>query len=509
MIAMSRPCILIAAVLSIVASRWSAAAVKPAALFSDNAVLQQGLAVPVWGTAGDGEKVTVRFAGQTAVATTTNGCWMVKLTPLKADATPQTMTISGSNTVEIRNILVGEVWVCSGQSNMQYPLSGAANSAADVAAAGDPQLRLFSVPRVTAAAPRRDVEAVWQVCTPGTVAGFSAVAYYFGRDLRSACKVPVGLINTSFGGTPAEAWTARETLEGDPVLKKLLDDWEAKAAGYNPAKATAERKAQMAKHKEAVTRAKAAGKASPQAPRPQREPGKDPHRPACLFNAMVAPLLPYAIKGVIWYQGEANNKQPEVYKTLFPAMIRCWRNAWGLGDFPFLFVQIAPFTTMTPELREAQLISWRKTPGSAMVVITDYGEAGNIHPKHKAPVGARLALAARALAYGEKIEYSGPVFKSMKVDGRRAVLSFDHLGGGLVAKGAALRGFAVAGEDRNFVPADAQIEGDSVVVEAKDVSSPVAVRYGWANVPDVNLFNKAGLPATPFRTSEPRSGAGR
>jgi sialate O-acetylesterase len=383
---------------------------------------------------------------------------------------------------------------------MQMPLSGCADAATHIAAAADPQLRLFTVPRVTSDKPLTEVDSRWVVCTPETAASFSAVAYYFGRDLCKARNVPVGMIHSSWGGTPAESWTSKETLEANPMLKKLITDWDKKIAAYDPVKAAERNKAAAEKHKAAVIKAKAEGKPIPRAPRPEIDPATDSHRPTVLYNAMINPLLPFPIKGAIWYQGESNNDRAKEYQTLFPTMIKNWRTAWNNPKMPFLFVQIAPFNTMTPEIREAQLISWQKTPHTAMAVITDYGEATDIHPKQKEPVGARLALAARALVYGERIEYSGPVYKCMNLQGNKVILTFTHVGGGLVAKDGPLKGFTMAGADKNFVPADAQIDGNTVVVSSSAVAKPVAVRYGWSNVPDINLFNKNGLPATPFRT---------
>lgn len=439
------------------------AEVKPHGLFSDGAVLQRGIPVPVWGTASDGEKVTVKFAGQTLTATADNGQWMVRLRPMRHSGTPQTMTVSGTNTVEIKNLLVGEVWVCSGQSNMEFEMANAGGwktgvEGADefIGKANDPQLRLFTVPRYGKAEPQRGVGGNWSECTSGTVARFSAVGYFFGRDLRLAGKIPVGLIHASVGATAAEKWTSRPALEAHPELKDIASI-------------------------------------------PPSDGG-----PSSLYNAMIAPLQPYAIAGVIWYQGESNIANAKQYQTLFPAMIQGWRDEWKQGAFPFLFVQIAPHREMLPEIREAQLISWRKTPKTAMVVTTDCGHPTDIHPRNKEPVGARLALAARAVAYGRKIEYSGPVYESMKVAGNRAILSFSHVGGGLIAKDGDLKGFTIAGVDNRFVPAVAKIEGKTVVVTAPDVANPTAVRYGWANVPDVNLFNQAGLPASPFRTDAPK-----
>jgi sialate O-acetylesterase len=326
------------------------------------------------------------------------------------------------------------------------------------------------------------------------------VAWFFGHELRRALKVPVGLINSSVGGTPAEAWTSSAALEADPELKGILERYAEQVKNYDPAAAAAQHERALERHQQAVAKAKAAGEKPPQAPRRPADPRKANVRPCGLYNAMIAPLQPYAIAGAIWYQGESNSGRAAEYRKLFPAMIQNWRQAWGQGEFPFLFVQIAPHERMTPEIREAQLVTWQKVPRTAMAVIIDIGNEKDIHPTQKEPVGARLALAARAIAYGEKIEYSGPVYASMKVEGDRAILSFTHIGDGLLAKDGDLRGFTVAGADGSFVPAKAVIDGDKVAVASPEVTTPVAVRYGWANTPDVNLFNKEGLPATPFRT---------
>ena len=475
------------------------AEVKPNSLFSDGVVLQRGVSVPVWGTANEGEKVTVSFQGQTVVTTARDGRWLVRLKRLKAGG-PFTLTISGDNSITINNVLVGEVWLCSGQSNMDFQLSRAANAKEAVAAAGDPELRLFTVPRSVMDTPQADAPGTWKESSPETAAGFSAVAYFFGRDLRRTLKVPVGLINSSVGGTPAEAWTSHAALEKDPALKAVLERYAESLKNYDPAAAAERRKQALARQKQAVAKAKAEGKPAPAAPRAQTDPRTGTGRPSCLYNGMIAPLQPFAIAGAIWYQGEANAGRAAEYSQLFPAMIRNWREAWGQGNFPFLFVQIAPHERMTPEVREAQLLSWQKVPRSGMAVITDIGNETDIHPTQKEPVGGRLALAARAIAYGDKLEYSGPVFSSLKVKGNRAVLSFKHTGSGLVAMNGELKGFAIAGADGNFTPATAKIEGKNVIVESPSVASPTAVRYGWAATPDVNLFNQEGLPATPFRT---------
>ena len=481
--------------------------VKPQALISDGMVLQRDMEVPIWGTADDGEQVTVSFQGQEATTTAKDGKWLVRLQPLKAGG-PAEMTITGKNKLPIKDVLVGEVWICSGQSNMEMSLKGTANAQKDIAKSRNPNLHLFTVPKLGLEKPGEDVKGKWSECGPDTVGGFSAVAYFFGRDLQKALEVPVGLIHTSWGGTPAEAWTSRPALEANPDLKYYFEQ-EDKAAKNYPA-ALEKYKADLAKYKEEAKKAKAEGKTPRQAPRPPNQPLIGSHSPSALYNGMIAPLIPYAVRGAIWYQGESNAGKAYEYRTLFPTMIQSWRTAWKEGDFPFLFVQLAPFMKIQPEpgesnwaeLREAQLLTSLKMPNTAEAVITDVGEENDIHPKRKEPVGARLARAALALAYGRKIEYSGPVYDSMKVEGNRAVLSFTHVDGGLEARGGALEGFTVAGEDRKFVKADARIEGDKVVVSSPQVQPPVAVRYGWANFPVVNLWNKEGLPASPFRTDD-------
>lgn len=467
------------------------AAVVPNSLFSPGAVLQRGVEVPVWGTADNGEKVKVKFQGQEAVASTVGGKWMVRLNKLKAGG-PYTMTISGQNTVRIPNVLVGEVWVASGQSNMVWPLKSANGAEKAIANSTDSKMRLFTVPREAADTPRRDVKSNWVECTPETVEDFSAVAYFFGRELRKTLGVPVGLINSSVGGTPAAAWTRHEILANDPFLRRILDEHKQAISSYLSEQARYE---------------KTLGESSPRQ-KTQTKPDNPKtsfKRPSGLYNAMIAPLIPYAFKGVIWYQGEQDGKMGYRYGKLFPAMIRGWRQDWGQGDFPFLFVQIAPFSPKAPEgawaeLREAQRLTSLTVPKTGMAVITDYGTPATVHPEDKEPVGVRLALAARALAYGEHIVYSGPVYKSLKVRGSQAEVSFGGTGGGLIAKNGELTGFTIAGKDGKFVNAEARILGNKVLVSSPDVPNPAAVRFGWLNYPIVNLFNKEGLPASPFRT---------
>ena len=507
-------------------SPQAGAVVHPNPLFSNGTVLQQDAALPVWGTAAEGEAVTVEFDGQTASTTAKDGKWKVVLKPHKAGG-PFELTIKGENTLSIKDVLVGEVWICSGQSNMAFTLSGASTASTERPLANYPHLRLFTVGHNPSALPLTEAPGKWTACTPGSAGIFSAVGYFFGRDIHKATGVPVGMISSSVGGTPAQAWTSLAGLEKEPTSKSYADTAHALIAAY-PEKAQKypEEKtafdAQLAKWNEAGGKAyetalkawpaenKAAVDAGkPAIPKPEFAQPKPANpappyggasQPTVLFNGMIAPLVPYAIKGAIWYQGEANSGNGLGYRKLFPALIANWRAQWGQGDFPFFFVQIAPHNGMRPEIREAQFLTSLKTPNTAMAVITDFGEPGDIHPKNKEPVGVRLALAARALTYGEKIEYSGPVYDSLTIDGARAVLRFTHVGGGLVAKGGELKGFTVAGEDKAFVAAKAEIVGDTVVVSADGVAAPVAVRFGWANVPVVNFYNLDGLPASPFRT---------
>ncbi len=477
------------------------AAVKPHALFSDGCVLQQGMPVPVWGWADEGEKVTVEFQGQNVSATASGGKWMVTLKDLKAGG-PFEMKLTGSSTVTIKNILVGEVWLCSGQSNMQWTMNQTANAKEDIAAANHPKIRLFSVPRLSKDTPQTDAKGEWKECSPDSVKDFSAVGYFFGRALQAARQgVPVGLINSSYGGTPSEAWTSDSVVKNDPSFAGVRERY-AKALEAFP-EASAKWEAALEKHKEAVAKAKEEGRPAPAAPGRPMGPGHQ-SSPSGLYNAMIAPLVPYALRGAIWYQGEANAGRAYEYRSIFPAMIQNWRKAWN-SEMTFLFVQLAPYAPPAPgtwpELREAQLLTL-KLPKTGMAVITDVGEEKDIHPKQKQPVGERLALAARAITYGEKIDYSGPVYSGMKVKGDKIELSFNHVGGGLVAKDGKLMGFTIAGADQKFVPAEAEIKGKKVVVHSSAVAQPVAVRFGWENWPVLNFWNKAGLPATPFRTDD-------
>jgi len=467
--------------------------VKLPSLVSDGMVLQQGMAVPLWGWADEGESVTVVFQNQKVTATAKDGKWMVRLKPLKAGG-PFTLTVSGKNKIELKNVLVGEVWICGGQSNMGWRLNQSDNAEAEIAAAKYPMIRLFTVPRAELDAPVTDVKSGWKECSPESAATFSAVGYYFGRDLHKARNVPIGLINNAVGGSPAESWTSAGVLNNDAEYKEFAADYPKRMEKYEKA---------MEKYKEDAEKAKAENKPAP------RAPGK-PWMPSGLYNGMLSPLAPYAIKGAIWYQGESNATRAYQYRRLFPTMIRDWRALWRQGDFPFLFVQLAAFGPNSQklgesdwaELREAQLMTLSASPKTGMALAIDVGTYDDIHPRKKEPVGVRLALTARALVYGEKIVHSGPVYQSLKVEGDKAILSFKHTGGGLEARGGELKGFIIAGADKVWREAKAEIKGDRVIVSSPEALKPVAVRYAWAKYPECNLYNKEGLPATPFRTDD-------
>ena len=473
------------------------AVVRLPAVIGSNMVLQQGVPVPIWGWAEPGEKVTVAFAGQTKTARADEaGNWCVKLDALASGVSGR-MTVAGGPSagrgarapaLTVENVLVGEVWICSGQSNMQWAVAGADNAKAEIAAAKYPRMRLFTVPRRAVAKRQSDCAGRWVLCSPKTISGFSAVGYYFGRHVHKNLKRPVGLINTSWGGTLIEPWTSREAMLAVPEFKAIVDRWDADVAKKQAANGKIRGKAKSGR---------------------RGQKANSHSRPGNLFNGMIAPLVPLAVRGAIWYQGESNVGRAEQYRRLFPNMIRDWRRQWGQDEFTFLWVQLANFRAREPqpgqsawaELQEAQAMTL-SVPRTGMAVINDIGAAKDIHPRNKQDVGRRLGLAARAVAYGERIVYSGPAYESMKIGGSKVRIKFKHTGGGLVAKGGKLKGFALAAADRKFVWAGAKIEGDTVVVSSAKVAKPAAVRYAWASNPDCNLYNAEGLPASLFRTDD-------
>jgi sialate O-acetylesterase len=460
-------------------------------IFSDNMVLQQGTTVPIWGWGQDGTSVTVKFRDQTVSALVVHGKWSVLLHNLKPGG-PDTLSVIAGNRREFKNVLVGEVWLAGGQSNMEFPLRRSFEAAADLAASANPSIRLIRVPQARRDAPTNDIGSDWSECNPETAADISAVAYYCVRDLQADLRMPVGLIESDWGGTPAEAWMDYDFLRAHPSYQiEIIKQWALEEERYGQSLEEYEKEKQAAS--ESNTEFK-------------KDAPRHPWKPGELYNGMIAPLVPYAIRGVLWYQGENNAgsiARGEQYHRLFPDLIRDWRSVWGEGNFPFLLVQLAPFQNGHDSwafLREAQLQAAENLPNVAMAVITDVGDERNIHPTRKKPVGDRLALAARALAYHEPIEYSGPIYKRMEIHGNEIILTFDHVDGGLEARGEDLAGFAIAGADEKFVRARAEIKGNTVAVRSPEVERPAAVRYGWADYPVVNLWNKAGLPASPFRT---------
>ncbi len=475
------------------------AQVRLPALFSDHMVVQRQRPVHVWGMGDPGESVTVSFRGESKTGLADSlGRWSVYLAPAEAGG-PFDMTVRGDNTLTFHDVLVGDVWLASGQSNMEFPMRKTANSGAEIASAKYPKIRLLLVQKAYSDYPRSDVAVVpWTDCNPTSVADFSAVAYFFGREIHQREKVPIGLIDVTWGGTPVEAWTSLPTLTADAGLMPVF---AARAALMNKQE---ESLLLIEDEKRQIEEAKSAGKPVPNFP---WHGDMNSWAPAALYNGMIAALTPFAVRGVIWYQGENNSRLelvPAMYERVFPKMIQDWRQAWGEGDFPFLYVQLANFTSTNLEdwatIREAQ----RKTlvlRNTAMVVTIDIGDPADVHPTNKQEVGARLALAGRAVAYGEAIEYSGPLFREVVPDDHALRIWFDHTASGLEAKGGGLRGFEIAGEDGHFYPAEAKIDGASVIVSSSEVLKPTKVRYGWANNPDCNLYNGAGLPASPFQAS--------
>ncbi len=647
-------------------SACSLAKVELPAILGDHMVLQRDMNIRIWGSAAPGEKVAVKFRDQQAATQADDkGAWFVMLKPMKAGG-PDNLTITASNTIILKDVLVGEVWVCSGQSNMQWPVSACLNAPREIAAANYPQIRLFSVNRRPLGYPSDQTFGQWNVCQPATVPNFSAVGYFFARFLNQELKIPVGMFDSSWGGTPAETWTPLAALKEKNLNPGLIAEYEKTLPKHAEAvRAYEEKMAQREKllkegklrerhldpgnkgvtlgwakadfkdadwksvdlprsvddllggdgaiwfRRRVTIPAEWAGhdlrlclgtiddydvaywngvqvgettqKTNPgdwwACERKYTVPGKlvtagpallavrmfddlagggvmcppdgmfledtttgkripltgpwswkvevsldpadlssmpaapfgpdNPNAPGTLYNGMIHPLRFYPIRGAIWYQGESNAGRPAEYVSLLSTMIEEWRRAWGNPNLAFGIVQLANFMAVQADpnvgsawaaLREAQTTVAQTVPGTGLALAIDIGDAGDIHPKNKQDVGKRLGLWALAQVYGQKIEYSGPMYKSMKIEGDKVRLSFDHVGGGLMAKGDKLTGFSIAGADGKFFWAQATIEGDSVVVSSDKVAKPVTVRYAWADNPVCNLYNKAGLPAVPFRT---------
>jgi sialate O-acetylesterase len=493
----------------------SRAELKLPAIIGDNMVLQQKQTNPIWGWDAPGTVVTVKLGTQTVTGKAdAKGKWSVKLDPVPASAKPATMSIKGTTARELQNILVGEVWVCSGQSNMGFTVSSSLDADLEIAMAKYPNIRLISVPQVGTQEIKDDFEGQWEPCSPQNVGAFSAVGFFFGRILHEALDVPVGLIDNAWGGSAAEAWVRRDVLEKDKRFADLMAKWKKTEAESTPAAF----EKQMADHKSkmdawAAARKEALQNKQPVPPNPPRAP-RDPmtgnHRPGNIYAGVLHPTIGYGIKGVVWYQGESNAGRAYEYNYLFPLMIQHWRDEWKQGDFSFYWVQLADFKPEQPEpgdsdwaeLREAQTKTMGLLKNTGQAVITDLGEADDIHPRNKRDVAERLARWALVKDYGLKMPYRSPELKSMEVQESKAVVSIDCFGSTLrtVDVGEA-RGFAICGEDKKWVWADAKIVGpDKIEVSSKQVAKPLAVRYAWADNPVCNVYSKEGLPLTPFRT---------
>jgi sialate O-acetylesterase len=449
-----------------------------APLFADHAVLQQGKIVPVWGKADPGEHVSVTFDGQSVGATADkDGRWVILLTALAPSSTGAEMVASGrKNTVTLRDVLVGEVWLCSGQSNMEFTVDDPRhpdfqlqNAAEEVANARFPLIRFFKVAPQVAESPADGATGSWTSCSPGTVGAFSAVGYFFAREIHRSIGVPIGVITSTWNGTPVEAWMSPAALAGDPSFAVVRARWNRAPPDY---------------------------------------PHRNSWEPAGLFNGMINPLLPYALRGVLWYQGESNAVRAGEYRRLFAAMITAWRSHLGQGDIPFFWVQLAGYQPPNDPggaewagLREAQAQAL-SLPGTGMAVAIDIGDPKNIHPHNKQEVGRRLALIAKSKVYGRTVDCSGPVFAGAERVGSAMRVRFEFADNGLTAAGKPLQSFELSGVDRKFYPAAASIDRSAVLVQSPKVPEPVAVRYAWHDVQDANLYNGAGLPAAPFRSDD-------
>jgi sialate O-acetylesterase len=487
---------------------------KLPSIIGDHMVLQQKLADPIWGWDQPGTKVTVSFAGKEYTATAGNdGRWMVKLDPMPANTTPQTMTITGSSKRELTDILIGEVWLCSGQSNMKVSLAYTWNGDVEAASANLPNLRLITVPNVGTQELQNDFKGQWEASTPTTAAKFSAVGFYYGRLLLQILNVPVGLINDSWGGSSAEAWVRRNSLEQDPHFKRLMEATVKKEASLNSAEGKQKYQEALTKWQAAVDQAKTDHKTPPAKPASPESWLAGNGRPGNIFAGVLNPTIGYGIKGVIWYQGESNASFAYEYNYLFSYLIEQWRKEWGQGNFPFYWVQLANYLPQKPqpgdstwaELREAQTKTMQLT-NTGQAVIIDIGEERTIHPKNKHDVADRLARWALANDYGMKMPYRSPEFQMLEISGNKATVTIDCHGSKLLSfdnKPADVQGFALCGEDGVWHWAQGKVVGanqNQVELTSAEVAVPVAVRYAWADNPVCNLYSADGLPVTPFRT---------
>lgn len=513
-----------------------------APLFTDHAVLQRDKPLPIWGRADAGEKITVTFHGQTSAATAAeDGRWIALLEPLAADPVGTALVVTGKNTVTLSDILIGEVWLCSGQSNMEFtvearPGTWQANSrvnhaAEEISASNFPLIRHVRIEQTVATTPADSVKTSgWDVASPGTVGAFTAVGYFFARDLFQKLGVPIGLIHSSWGGTPVESWMSPAAIASSPDFAVIAARWtqnladypankakfDADIAAWTAAETTARAATPATAPATAAKSVKASAKPTPPTPlaaflkanpKPRAPRGAgDPWTPAGLFNGMINPLLPYALRGAIWYQGESNADHAAEYHAQFSAMITAWRAHFGQGDFPFYWVSLANYKNAGDKtartyafLREAQTQTLT-LPNTGQALAIDIGNPDDIHPTNKQDVGRRLALLAKSRVYGVTGADTGPTFAHAAREGSALRVTFTHAGDGLVAHDRPAQALEIAGADRVFHPATAKIVRDTLLVSAPEVKEPVAVRYAWTNAPLANLYNGSGLPAVPFRS---------
>ncbi len=509
----------VAAMVGFLSAATASAKVTVSNLFTNHAVLQRNAVIPVWGWAKPGESVTVRFAGQQRTGTANaKGKWMVRLAPLHADSQGRTMVISGGNRLEIHDVLVGDLWLCSGQSNMQFPVDGswarALHARTEVASADFPLIHLLKIPRDNTPRPQDNFKAAWMVCSSATVKRFSAVGYFFGRDLFKHLHIPIGIIDSSYGGTIIQSWTPMSALVRTPALHGELQWFTSAAQQYHQQLQQYQRK--MAAWSAAVRRARGAGQATPARPhikRPQNpftlsRPSPD-MAPVSIFNAMIHPLIPYAIRGMVWDQGENNAwVNDPIYGTRLAAMIKAWRRDWATPTAPFLIVQIAPYfhypkpTVGVPLVWQGDENAVRTLPDVGMVGTMDIGNLHNIHFRDKQDVGKRLTWLALNMVYGHgAVRTVGPMYKAMRVDGPKIIIRFQDVIGGLASRNRKpLDWFEIAGANHKFVAATAKIKGDSVAVSAATVPHPIAVRFAWSCKAVPNLMDQAKMPVLPFRT---------
>ena len=475
----------------------ASAAVTMPAIFADHMVLQQGKTLPIWGWAAAGEKVTVSIGGHAgSVVAGEDRFWRIDLPVMTASEEPLVLSVSGTNTLKFHDVLIGDVWLCSGQSNMRLSMEKCHTGRADIPKATDAGMRLYVVDEQTALTPVTDHRGRWVVCSPDVVKDFSAVGYYFGREIREVRRQPIGLIGSYWGGTFAQAWTSREALAANPPFRKYLDMIDREISGGGASK-----------------------EGKPER-RSESKPAEPKHVPSAIFNAMIHPLIPYALTGVIWYQGEHNAGSPIEYRTLFPRLIVDWRSRWGQGDLPFLFVQLSTWKEAQSQPVEG-IIPWQRDsqmqalalPRTGMAVAIDINAGPDIHPPDKLDVGKRLALTARRVAYGEDVVHQGPTYRSLVIEGNALRLTFDHSQGLKVAAPPWLgekatrppanepSPFAIAGADGHWRWAKATIEGESIVLISDQVKAPVAAAYAWAANPACNVYNGSNLPMVPFCTN--------